>query len=276
MDNEFNNIDEALLLEDERIANYLKGRMTSEEEQAFIDELKANPELKSKAVAMARLVKGMKQVGNQRDEEISNAMLASDKSEIEEIAKDAIGGAVVVPFPSEDIYSETGKAASASTITPPVANKSSHSRKVATWLSMAASIALIIWAGFGYHDYRETTGLGAQYAPTITTDLTEGISKGSGESSEVETKLANLFNNVTNKTDLKNTLHELSLCWELSTQETYNDYTDFAPEIGWTLAIGYLRDNNRKQAKAVLEKLTDVAPAGTDIGDKARELLTKI
>ena len=52
--------------------------------------------------------------------------------------------------------------------------------------------------------------------------------------------------------------------------------TDFAPEIGWNLAIGYLKDNKRKQAKATLEKLIEVAPEGTAIGNKARELLNQI
>lgn len=246
MDNVFNNIDEALLLEDERIANYLKGRMTPEEEQAFIDELKTNPELKSKAVAMARLVKGMKEVGSKQDEEITNAMLASGKSDIEQIA----------------IEAREQKRAKVITF-----------QKAAKLLSMAASIALIIWAGYGYTDYRKTTGLGEKFSTTFPT---EQLTRGGTEQTVAEVKLTKLFKNVANKSDLKNTLHNLSLCWELSRQETYNDYTNYAPEIGWYLAIGYLKDNKRKQAKAVLEKLTDVAPAGTAIGDKARELLTKI
>ena len=60
MENEFNNIDERLLLEDERIAKYLKGKMTADEEQLFMQELDTNAELKEKAVAMARLARAMK------------------------------------------------------------------------------------------------------------------------------------------------------------------------------------------------------------------------
>ena len=40
----------------------------------------------------------------------------------------------------------------------------------------------------------------------------------------------------------------------LSTMETYNDYTDFSSEIGWNLAIAYLKDNNKKDAKIPEEK----------------------
>ena len=247
MDNELNNINDTLLLEDERIVNYLKGRMTAEEEHAFIEELKTNPEFKSKAVAMARMVKGMKEVGKQMDEETTNSILASNQSEIEDIATDVSRG------------HRKGKVFSF--------------RKAASWLSMAASVALIVWAGIGYKDYRQTTSLGEQYATTFSFDQ---LTRGAGEHSEAEVKLAKLFENIANKTDLDKTLHDLSLCWELSAQETYNDYTDFAPEIGWNLAIGYLKNNKRKQAKATLEKLIEVAPEGTAIGNKAREVLKKI
>ena len=247
MDNELNNINDTLLLEDERIVNYLKGRMTAEEEHAFIEEHKTNPEFKSKAVAMARMVKGLKEVGKQIDEETTNSILASNQSEIEDMAKNVSRGR------------RKGKVVSL--------------RKAASWLSMAASVALIVWAGIGYKDYRQTTSLGEQYATTFSFDQ---LTRGAGEHSEAEVKLAKLFENIANKTDLDKTLHDLSLCWELSAQETYNDYTDFAPEIGWNLAIGYLKNNKRKQAKATLEKLMEVAPEGTAIGNKARELLNQI
>ena len=247
MDNELNNINDTLLLEDERIVNYLKGRMTAEEEHAFIEELKTNPEFKSKAVAMARMVKGLKEVGKQIDEETTNSILASNQSEIEDMAKNVSRGR------------RKGKVVSL--------------RKAASWLSMAASVALIVWAGIGYKDYRQTTSLGEQYATTFSFDQ---LTRGAGEHSEAEVKLAKLFENIANKTDLDKTLHDLSLCWELSTQETYNDYTDFAPEIGWNLAIGYLKNNKRKQAKATLEKLMEIAPESTAIGEKARELFTRM
>ena len=247
MDNELNNINNALLLEDERIVNYLKGRMTAEEEYAFIEELKTNPELKSKAVAMARMVKGMKEVGKQMDEETTNSILASNQFEIEDIATDVSRGR------------RKGKVVSL--------------RKVASWLSMAASVALIVWAGIGYKDYRQTTRLGEQYATTFSF---EQLTRGAEEHTDAEVKLAKLFENIANKTDLDETLHDLSLCWELSTQDTYNDYTNYAPEIGWNLAIGYLKDNKRKEANITLEKLIEVAPEGTAIGNKARELLNQI
>ena len=246
MEDKFNNnIDETLLLEDEKIVRYLKGKMTAEEEQEFMLELESNEELKSKAITTARLVKGMKEVGTANDEELKGEFLAADADEVGVVAKDAS-----------------------------VAKKANviSWRRTVTWLSAAASVALLIWAGIGYNDYRTTTGLGEQYAIVFTSSqLTRG-----GENGEVELKLMNLMDNVAQKKDMDNTLHELALCWELATQDTYNDYTDYAPEIGWNLAIGHLKNNDRKQAKAVLEKFTTIAPSGTAIGAKARELLKKV
>ena len=276
MDNEYNNIDEQLLKEDDRIANYLKGRMTADEELAFMQDLKSNPELKAKAIAMARLAKGLKEVGAMQDQETLGEMLCADESDIKEVAQNAIN-----PLDEDELMcadEDWPRQTAAAWKERPAASVAPKSpmRSMVKWLSMAASILLIVWAGFGYNDYRKTTSLGNQYGNVFDySQLIRGAARGA-EPSDAATKLVKLFDNIKEKNDLNNTIHELALCWELTKQETYNDYTDYAPEIGWNLAIGYLKDNDKKNAKSVLEQLTDVAPAGTDIGDKARELLDKI
>lgn len=247
MENEFNNIDERLLLEDERIAKYLKGKMTADEEQLFLQELGTNAELKEKAVAMARLAKAMKEVGIASDKDVVSEFLDVDSDTVKAVAKDAIA---------------TKKKSKIITW-----------RRTATWLSAAASVALLVWGGFSFNDYRKTTGLGEEYSTVFSSSQ---FTRGGEENAEIENKLAKLFDNVATKTDLDNTLSELEKCWDLATQKTYNDYTDYAPEIGWNLAVGHLRNNDKKKAKATLEKLIDIAPEGTAIGDNAREVLMKI
>lgn len=245
MAKELDNINPTLLKEDDRIALYLKGKMSSQEERAFMQELENNPELKARAIAVARLVKGMKETGRIQDNDVINSMLATNEDEIRKVTSNiAKSKAKVIPM-----------------------------RSMAKWLSMAASILLVVWLGIGYNDYRKTTGLGEEYGTQFSTSQ---LSRGAEKATEVDARLAQLFENVANKNDLDNTLHELSLCWELSTQETYNDYTDCAPEIGWNLAIGYLKDNNRKEAIVTLKKLIEVAPEGTAIGDKVKELINKV
>ena len=250
MNIEKNDIDSRLLEEDERIVSYLKGQMSAEEEKLFLKELKESPELKEKAIIMARLVKGLKQVGANRDNEIKEAFLASSQREVENVAKKVI---------SEDEDS--------------LPNRKPSLRKVSLWLSIAASVVLAAYIGFSYNDYRKTTGLGDEYANAFETSM---ITRGAKEQTEAEKKLQKLFANIKSNTDLDETLHELSLCWEISLMETYNDYTDFSSEIGWNLAVGYLKDNDREQAKMVLKKMIYVSEKDTFIANKAKELLEKI
>jgi hypothetical protein len=58
--------------------------------------------------------------------------------------------------------------------------------------------------------------------------------------------------------------------------ETYNDYSEFAPEIGWALATGYLKDNNKDDAKEVLDKMAKLYEEDDAMGKKVRELLEKL
>ena len=141
MAKELDNINPTMLEEDDRIALYLKGKMSSQEEQAFMQELENNPELKARAIAVARLVKGMKETGRSQDNDVINAMLATDENEIREITKSITKGkAKVIPM-----------------------------RTMAKWTSMAASILLVVWLGIGYHNYRTTTGLGEEYGTLFST-----------------------------------------------------------------------------------------------------------
>ena len=57
-----NIVQEKDLLNDERISRFMQGKMNTDEESAFMEELKNNEELRNLAIAQARLVKGMKQV----------------------------------------------------------------------------------------------------------------------------------------------------------------------------------------------------------------------
>lgn len=46
---------------DERIEAFLRGEMTAEEEAVFKQEIKSNPELRNRAMAMASLIKGLEE-----------------------------------------------------------------------------------------------------------------------------------------------------------------------------------------------------------------------
>jgi len=231
-DNE-NILQEKDILNDERISRFLQGKMDTDEEAAFMEEMKNNDDLRNQAFAQARLVKGMKQV----DEELKDAFRQADEQTIKRIAKEA---------------SETS------------VSKKSSSR----WLAIAASVVFIVFVGFKSYDYYDTTSLGKKFANTFPTST---IIRGEANA-DVDTELTTLFNNVAEGKDLDNTTSRLKTLWELSKQDTYNDYTDYAPYIGWNLAIGYLEDYERTKAKDVLNEMKEMFPEGTAMGDKVIQL----
>ena len=246
---ETNHTDSKLLEEDDRIAAYLKGAMSTEEEQRFFQEMEENPELKEKAIVTARLVKGLNQVGEERDNDTKEAFFASNEQDVEVVAK--------------QVTRQRAKTISI--------------RKTSTWMAVAASIICIVWLGIDYADYKHTTGLGEEYANAIPFDFSPSTTVRGEDSSEDALKdLPVLFASVNNGEDLENTIHELSLCWEKSTKDTANDYTDYSAEIGWYLAIAYLKNNNKEEAKKILEKMKTLDEIEPNIENKVKELLEKL
>lgn len=232
-----NTVQEKDLLNEERISRFLQEKMKADEEAAFVEEMKNNKDLRNQAIAQARLVKGMKQV----DEELKDAFRQADEQTIKRIAKEA---------------SKTS-----------VSKKSS-----ARWLAIAASVVFIVFVGFRSYDYYDTTRLGKKYANKFPT-----ISIIRGETNtDVETELSTLFNNIAEGKDLDNTTSRLATLWELSKQDTYNDYTDYTPYIGWNLTVGYLRNYEKARARNVLSQMETMYDNETIIGKKVRELIKAI
>lgn len=232
-DNE-NIIQERDLLNDERISRFMQGMMESEEEAAFMEEMKNNEDLRNQAIAQARLVKGMKQV----DEELKDAFREADKQTIRSIAKETSG------------------------------SKKSSTR----WIAIAASVVFIVFVGFKSYDYYDTTSLGREYANTFPVST---IVRGE-TNADVETELTTLFNKVGNAEDLDNCTQRLATLWEKAKQDTYNDYTDYAPYIGWYLAIGYLENYEKDNAESVLIEMEKTYPQKTVLRDKIKILLDEL
>ena len=229
-DNE-NREQEKDLLNDERINRYMRGMMKTDEENAFLEELKNNEELRSQAISQARLVKGMKQV----DAELKDAFRQADEDTVKRIAKEV----------------------------------SRNGKRPIRWLAIAASIVFVVFVGFKSYDYYDTTSLGKEYANTFPVST---IIRGE-TNEDVDAELTTLFNNVAEGNDLDNTTSRLETLWELSKQDTYNDYTEYAPYIGWNLAIGYLENYEKTRAKSVLKEMKQIYPEGTVIGNKIASLL---
>lgn len=258
MDKDIKDIEKALL-EDEHISRFLQGLMNASEETAFLEELKSNKELRQRASAQARLIKGMKQA----DEELLNAFKKANGADLNQVLlgikmrTNIRKGAAAFCDDDGDISDKPIKMPSKSSIRKFIA---------------AASIILIFFVGYKSYDYYDTTSLGKEYANTFPiTSIIRGEAN-----KNVETELIALFEKVTNDEDLDQTISSLAALWEIAKQDTYNDYTDYTPYIGWYLAIAYLEDYEKDRAMDILEEMEEIYPEGTVIGNMVKELIKEL
>ena len=271
---------------DDRIARYLRGEMPQDEANEFLHDLKNREDMKDvleQALATAYLAKAVKEVGEQQDAGIIAALKGIDTEAATEVANNASAKrkhrvdrfaaclsfgteAATVACPSIDTEAATE-----------VANNASEKRKhrivkFAYALAAAASIAIIATVGYNQYERHQVIALGKEYALTLS-PFAEEYHR--GDTSTAGEEINALTANVRNQENLEQTIDRLSRLWALSKSDTYNDYTDFAPEIGWTLAIAHLENNDKNAAISVLTQITALYPE-TAICHKANELLKKL
>lgn len=241
-------VTEQEILEDERIDAFFRGKMCDDDAQQFLKDLESYPQLRNKAVAMAHIIKAMDEVGSQQDAETVEQIKSMSEEEI------------------TDIINEVSKPAQSKLI--PLW------RKHSVILSIAASLMLlfIIGGGYQYVDYRHTQSLADTYA--LTFDSPSYV-KGE-ESADVTKELAELYQNIKESKNIDATISRLTELWELSKQNTYNNYTNYSDEIGYELAIAYLRDNNKDEAKQVLQSLEQIIENDSELGKKIDTLLEEL
>jgi len=238
-------LDIKLLAYDDLIDRYLTGQMEEEEETAFLERMKSDEELRTRAVVQARLAKGM-------NDEITDALKQVDEATIRRIA------AKVSKQGSEHKQETTA----------------ARRRVYVPMFAMAASLLLCVFLGIRTYDYYDTTRLGEKYADEVPFSVSEEV-RGEEDRAVID-ELATLFANVSDGNDLGQTTTRLAELWEEINKGNYNDYTNYSSDIGWHLAIGYLKDNERTKAKNVLWEMEDMYPKDNAIGEKVRKLLREL
>lgn len=140
------------------------------------------------------------------------------------------------------------------------------------WMAVAASVLVTFLIGFKSYDYYNVTSIGKEYATafTVSSQLRGDVDVDS------QRELEALFKNVENGYDMDSTIVALEQLWQKANQDIYNEYTDYVPNIGWNLAMAYLQNYEKDNAKTVLIKLQEEYPVGTAMGDRIKEVLKKL
>lgn len=140
------------------------------------------------------------------------------------------------------------------------------------WMAVAASVLVTFLIGYKSYDYYSVTCIGKEYATAFAISSQLRGDADTDTHSELET----LSKNVENGYDMDSTIVALEQLWQKANQETYNEYTDYVPNIGWNLAMAYLQNYEKDNAKTVLIKLQEEYPVGTAMGDRIQEIIDKL
>lgn len=236
----------------ELIERFLCGNMDADEEARFMASLNADEQRRSKAIAMAYLVKAMKAEGTRHDRQLIQAMSSLDRSDVAQVAARAACGPAIVAAGGH--------------------KKEKLLYGFITTLSVVAAIVIVFWGSRYYIDYRHTTRLADEYATAFV--MEPAATRGTGDE-EVARTMSRLFASVKSGKRLPVVQDRLSKLWKLSLQPTYNDYTPYSSLIGWNLAIAYLKNNDKTRAREVLTVLASHADSDA-VRAKAAELLAKL
>lgn len=273
--NNNNTVSEKDLQNDERLSAYLRSQMSAAEESAFVKDLDTDEELRSQAVSMAHLAKAMKQVGQQQDEDVKEALLSADEDNIKSITERTIlnareaAGVRYRMVEEEHVMSKEEKEAFVA------ANRRREAirHRLVRVVSLAACVVILAGIGIHYYNFRTVTDLGNTYGTAFVSQ--PAVTRGCRNEAAAK-ELATLYVRVQSGTELDATIKRLSILWELSTMDTFNDYTNEAPLIGWNLAIAHLKAGNKDEAKQVLTQLVSKTDPASAVNAKARELLAKL
>lgn len=185
----------------DKIDLFLTNQMTLEENNAFLNELKNDKDLREEALMTALLIKEMKNEQAKQDEEI-----------VKEV------------------------------------KKRKNIKIVRRIFSVAAMLILVFGATWLWYRPSGTEVLFADY---YTSYIMQGDSRGGD--SDVEKELSTLFNQVGTEKDVSAVIDKLQKIYD-SIDSEY-EYSLFADDIAWYLALAYLKDDKPEKAKELLKPL---------------------
>lgn len=247
-----NQYPETDIMQDQMITRYLKGQMNASEEKDFTSEIEKNPELKSKAVAIARMIKAMQKIGMQKDYEVLQAFRelgVPDQNSIANIRN--ILNRSITKDSSNKLRTE----------------KVLKTKNVFIAFSAAACLLFCFWGGFRLYDNKQMSTLGTEYLSYFP--KAEYIR---GNNATTTMQIMALHNAIEHEINIEQSIVELERIWNLSKQATYNEYTEHSLLIGWILTNGYVKSNNKEMAIKTLDVIIQDSEPESYINSKAKEL----
>ena len=252
---DINSLFEELQTEDDDmlIDSYLQGNLSESEEEAFQERLNSDKEFKERVAAITILAKGI-QIQQEQDNKIIKDAKSLSKEDIIATINDAAQDPVAATKP----YAASQEPAA---VQEPAAASSSG---ISWYRRMAAAAVVLIVVGIGW-DYHNSSVMMSNAGDCIefaSSQLPrEIINRGDGKD------LHELFQNVQNRIDLKETIDEL---------EGYYAEDVCVEQVALALATAYIYDGQKSKAKEILNQLINDPDAALEIKEKAKQMLDNI
>lgn len=235
------NNEQQLLLWDERICRFLRGQMSADEADAFRAELKRNEALRQRAVLQARLIKQMREVGEERDQRIADAMRAVTPEEARLIARGK--GERLMQKP-----------------------KKSLTRRLAPWLSIAAVVCCVLMVGryyLGPHPMRTLerysyalrhNGSAQHHSSTVEPVQVSELDSVALRHQQLE-ELALLRGKIEMGLDVEASIRKLQALFDAARVDSVSPYAPFLYDMAFILMDGYEKTGNDAAKREVLKDL---------------------
>ena len=252
---DINSLFEELQTEDDDmlIDSYLQGNMSESEIKAFQERLDSDKEFKERVTAITILAKGI-QIQQEQDNKIIKDAKSLSKEDIIATINDAAQESVAATIP------QAASQEPAAVQEPAAASRPGH-----TWyrrMAAAAVVLIVVGIGWDYHNSSVMMSNAGDCIEFASSQLPrEIINRGDGKD------LHELFQNVQNRIDLKETIDEL---------EGYYAEDVCVEQVALALATAYIYDGQKSKAKEILNQLINDPDAALEIKEKAKQMLDNI
>ena len=221
---------------DERIESFLRGTMSEEEETEFKQEIKDNPELRNRAMAMTSLIRGLQAKNTAIEGTIIKENTTKSRKRSILWWACSIAAVLVIFFGINSLYMSA----------PPVKFNSPQK-----------------------HQYALLNEIVSPYY--IEYDL-KNITRGDVDSTTIA-HLYTLFSKIPKSRIMTGIIKELEPIYQsLDKDFTFHPW---ANDIAWNLSLAYIKDDQIEKAIQILDKIKEDNPE-TPIYNKADELIEKL
>lgn len=208
----------------ERIDRFLRKQMTSEERNAFLDDLQKDKDLREEAQITAMLIQELNEERSKQEQEIAQEIR--------------------------------------------MAKSSKKTKRIIYWVGSIAAMFILFFGSVRFYQIKQMDNLFNEYYSPYES---QGMSRGGDD--DVEKELANLFNQIETEEDVAPTLQKLQSFYDKIDSEY--EYSLYADDISWYLALGYIKVHDKEKASRILHAI-HVDDDGSKLGQKVKELLKEL